>query len=414
MNRKALALGAVLGFLVAVVPSCGGTKCSPASCTGCCDAKGACVKDPDNKKAATCGKNGASCQDCGAGTCDAAQVCMGGTGGGMGGGTGGGTGGGMVTACNSTNCSGCCPAGGGSCIPYASQNANTCGGGAAACGACTTGQQCSYTAQGCVTSMVADAGPEGGKTGAPCATDTDCGFGTAGNTLKCRLATALGDGGYPGGYCTKVCDMPGQCAGDTTCVGIPERFGEVDSLCLPKCDPANGDDDCRMPDYGCYTIGEGEGICWLSNPPMIAVDAGPIPGTVGNACMTATDCQSPPSVGVYCIGFPDGGVQDGYNAGYCARDCSTPEQGCSTDGGAICFNFGNDMDPFLECAKVCNVATDGGGQGDCRTDYVCAGLTFADGGAAPQGICIPNCHNMGAGWTCPMGAGTCQANGLCQ
>ena len=49
LNYKALALGTVLGFIVAVAPSCGSTasSCGPANCnTGCCDNAGKCVTTP--------------------------------------------------------------------------------------------------------------------------------------------------------------------------------------------------------------------------------------------------------------------------------------------------------------------------------------------------------------------------------
>src|SRR5438445_447120 len=44
LNYKALALGLVLGFVVAVVPSCGTTTktCGAVNCAGCC-ASGACT-----------------------------------------------------------------------------------------------------------------------------------------------------------------------------------------------------------------------------------------------------------------------------------------------------------------------------------------------------------------------------------
>ena len=64
MNFKVLALGALLGFAVAVVPSCGASKCSVANCKGCCSADGKCVADPANSDNSACGTQGNTCVDC--------------------------------------------------------------------------------------------------------------------------------------------------------------------------------------------------------------------------------------------------------------------------------------------------------------------------------------------------------------
>lgn len=412
MNRKALALGAVLGFLVAVVPSCG-SKCSPATCnTGCCDAKGACVKDNKNKENATCGNNGNACVDCTASskTCDQTTLaCTGGTGGGMGGGMGGGTGGGSTGTCSAANCAGCCS--GNTCIAYLGQDSTACGGAGAACAACTTGMSCSHSAQGCTVQMIPDAGPEVEKTGIACQNDNECNGGNAANYLKCRKITALGDAGYQGGYCTKDCgsdSVAETCADDSTCINAGASLGEPVPFCAKNC---SGPNDCRAPGYACYDIGGGVGICWIDPFPDVKVDGGPIPTTIGNACASATDCQMPPSVGVNCITenqpLSDGGtVASGFLGGYCTRDdCDMPGNECSTDGGAICIAFNGGQ--FNQCMKHC---TPDGGQGGCRTNYICEQLGLPDGGPAPDGICYPNCNNV-QGWC---GSATCLPSGLCQ
>ncbi|MBX7113286.1 MAG: hypothetical protein K1X64_03045 [Myxococcaceae bacterium] len=419
MNRKALALGAVLGFLVAVVPSCGGnSKCSAANCsTGCCDAKGVCIKDNKNKENATCGNNGNACVDCTASskTCDAATLaCTGGTGtgggmGGTGGGTGG-TGGGTTGTCTAANCAGCCS--GNTCIPYLRQDSTSCGSAGAACAACTTGMTCSHSAQGCTTPMVVDAGPEVEKTGIACQTDAECNGGNPANYLKCRKITALGDAGYEGGYCTKDCgkDTTAEtCADDSTCINAGASLGEPTPFCAKNC---SGPNDCRTPGYKCYAIDMDVSVCWLDPLPDVKIDGGPVPTTIGNACTNPADCQMPPSVGVNCIGenlpLSDGGtVASGFVGGYCTRDdCDQSGHECSTDGGAICISFnGGD---FNQCMRHC---TPDGGQSSCRTNYVCEALGLADGGVAPDGICYPNCNNV-QGW-CGQG-GTCLPSGFCQ
>src|SRR5438105_15872439 len=98
VNFKVLALGAVLGFAVAVAPACGGSKCDASNCkNGCCDpATNKCIS-PGNTNT-QCGNAGAACVNCGAKSpvqvCGASFTCVAGTGtGGGGGSTGGGTGG---------------------------------------------------------------------------------------------------------------------------------------------------------------------------------------------------------------------------------------------------------------------------------------------------------------------------------
>ena len=96
MKIQALALGAALGFLVAIAPSCGPTQCTPANCDGCC--KGTtCVAKPLNSNNTTCGTSGNMCQDCAATstTCDSTTFTCGT------GGVGGGAGGGGTAGANS-------------------------------------------------------------------------------------------------------------------------------------------------------------------------------------------------------------------------------------------------------------------------------------------------------------------------
>jgi hypothetical protein len=83
--------GLVVGFLLAVAPSCG-RPCTAANCLGCCNAEGVCAPGVSTD---ACGANGAACAVCQACT---NGVCEGPLGGGEGGGTssGGGSGGGTA------------------------------------------------------------------------------------------------------------------------------------------------------------------------------------------------------------------------------------------------------------------------------------------------------------------------------
>ncbi|MDP3231926.1 MAG: DUF1554 domain-containing protein [Myxococcales bacterium] len=82
--------GLVVGFLLAVAPSCG-RPCTAANCLGCCNAEGVCAPGVSTD---ACGVNGAACAVC-QGCTDG--VCEGPLGGGEGGGTSG-TGGGGGSA----------------------------------------------------------------------------------------------------------------------------------------------------------------------------------------------------------------------------------------------------------------------------------------------------------------------------
>jgi len=95
-SRFILFLG--VGALLGVLASCGtGAKtCQPGSCTGCCDASGACVA---GTATSACGSGGLSCSVCAATDQCSLGVCLppgGGGGGSAGGGSGGGIGGGSV------------------------------------------------------------------------------------------------------------------------------------------------------------------------------------------------------------------------------------------------------------------------------------------------------------------------------
>ena len=112
---------------------------------------------------------------------------------------------------------------------------------------CGNGLKCDTTAGACV-----EGGPAAGKLGGACTSDPDCAASVGAGSF---CATAAN--GYPGGYCSSVCNssdsvctaggMNGQC------VAFPD---EKD--CLSKCtSPA----DCRSG-YYCYDLGGGSGgVC---------------------------------------------------------------------------------------------------------------------------------------------------------
>lgn len=140
-SLKAFALGAALGLVLAVAPSCGGgggVACDPSTCAAGCCSNNVCLAGTAING---CGKGGLACN-----TCSSGQSCTNGscgstfTGGGQGGGggTGGGTGGGAGN-CSPSNCAdGCCK--NGSCAPGTA--ADSCGTAGIMCVACGVGSGC--------------------------------------------------------------------------------------------------------------------------------------------------------------------------------------------------------------------------------------------------------------------------------
>ena len=349
MNVRALALGALVGFVVAFAPSCSPAKCGPQNCDGCCDTKGTCVKKPNNNNNTTCGSAGNTCTDCSAAssTCNpTTSQC--GTAGGVGGG-GGSTGGGDGGA----GCDGCSlPSG--TCVPLSRTTVVNCGKNAAACAACASGQLC--TAGACETPISAK------KVGDACSTDVECqgtGPTALGSLAICKLMTTSGNGAYAGGYCTLRCGTAAnQCPSGSSCVGLLPAYGEADTICWDNCSTT---DRCRTPGYGCYGLSSGN-ACWIS--PVPPLDAGTPADKVGNACTSTANCINPPETGGACLTR-----EFNYNwaGGYCTKESCISNAECSADGGAICLDITATDDV---CVQKCADSSDGG-QSTCRNGYMC-------------------------------------------
>lgn len=370
MNVRALALGAMVGFVVAIAPACSPPKCGPSNCDGCCDASGTCVKKPDNGLNTTCGSAGNACTDCSASgsTCNTTTNTCGNTGGGTGGGSGGGTGGGNT-------CAGC-RLNTGTCVPPSSQSPNNCGVNGDRCQACAAGQTC--TNGTCMTP------PPVVSVGSRCTMDSEC-QATLGAGSQCRQMTNAG-AAYQGGYCTLPCGtMAGQCPAGSTCVGGVEELGEG-NFCWKNCSNPNTIGGACGTGYACYSLGSGSGACWIyPTPPR---DAGVPADKVGQPCTADGECQNPPTNGGVCL------ARD-YNydwetlGGYCSRNNCQDNADCAADGGAICLGF---SDEEAACVQRCPDSSDGG-QSTCRNGFICEPyfITSADGGVRPStdGYCVP-------------------------
>lgn len=406
MKMRALALGAVLGFVIAIVPSCGNNTCGPQNCDGCCDGK-TCVKKPANNNNNTCGSAGNACVNCAAiqSTCNpTTSTCSGtgttgggtGTGGGSGGGTttGGGSGGGGGTTCDG------CKLPSGTCVPASNSagNSNNCGLGGSLCVTCGNDQLCT---NGLCTTP--DAGM-GVQVGSACTTDTDCeaipltanerSNRIRGFCKKTSLSVGVDPYTYQGGYCTKRCLGTPSCntdgGADNKCGFFMGFIGELENICFDGC---TANSDCRSG-YACVNFGSTArpyAMCYplltdggLPDDP----DAGP-KGTAsaGGPCADDTACQ-PPETGA-CIlsdaGFPDG---------MCISDCSitTSDDFCGPNGFCDPQLLNDPRDtrgPFIywSCFQGCSAdagtrQNDGGYWPACRTGYSCSEGNFGD-------VCLP-------------------------
>lgn len=371
MNVRALALGAMVGFVVAIAPACSPPKCGPSNCDGCCDASGACVKKPDNGLNTTCGSAGNACTNCAesGATCNpATNTCgTGGTGGGTGGGSGGGSGGG-------NGCAGC-RLSTGTCVPPASLTPNNCGKDGDRCQACAAGQTCN--------AGVCETPPPTVTIGSRCTMDSEC-QATLGPTSQCRKQTNAGSA-YAGGYCTIPCgQVAGTCPAASTCVGGVEELGEG-TFCWKNCTPPNTIGGSCGTGYACYGIGGNSGACWIyPTPPR---DAGVPADKVGNPCTADGQCQNPPETGGACLSR-----DFNYNwqalGGYCSRTNCAANADCSADGGALCLGF---TEEEAACVQRCADSSDGG-QSTCRPGFVCEPYFITvDGGQrqSTDGYCVP-------------------------
>lgn len=403
MNYKALALGSVVGFLVAVAPSCGGG--GSTSSGGGSGSKG-----------------GGTASASGGGTSTSSGGGVGSSGGGVGSSGGGGTsssggggtsssGGGSSSSCGS--CSGCCA--GAACIPLINQSKQNCGSNGAACMGCGTGQNCVNGT--CTTPPMPDGGV--GGIGAACGQASDCSNVPTGNityggqtftsNVYCKTVQDVGGAPYPGGFCTKKCLVSSNCGTNGVCLLGLGFTGEADNFCSPKCG-ANA--PCRTG-YNCVQVGTGITACLLASKDggiFDEYDAGPngAPGITGAACSDDMNCRPPDTGACIKATLPDGGPT-GYPGGSCISECtmSGSDSYCGV-GGSCGLYLDEDLtiDPrgvfiYGLCTQDCDAGVGVVGQGNCRTGYTCSG-----------GSCRPRCDNAGA--ACPQGATCNTTTGACQ
>ncbi len=354
MSLKALSLGAALGFLVAMIPSCGtpSGSCGANNCTGCCNA-GMCVA-AEKLTDSACGSAGNACSNCASSnqTCNlSTKSCIGastgggssGTGGGTSG-TGGGTTGGGSSGTGGGNTAGSGTGGGSSSMLQACDFATnpTCppgsecllNGVSGSAGTCVPGN-CSVANQDCT------------------APNTKCMVGPApdGGVYRLCLPFTLGDGGLPesaactpaqadpcqkgsqcissggAGSCRRYCHpLTAPCSMGSEC-NVLLTFGlqsgptlESHLLCTPvvACNPYT-QAPCQAME-GCMVLSANGGQC---------VPAGS--GANGAACSGSALCQR----GLQCVASGAGG-----NMGVCRNFCNV-DGGMPTCAAGQCSSLMN-------------------------------------------------------------------------
>lgn len=342
MKLKALSLGAALGFVFAVVPSCGQptTTCGPNNCTGCCNA-GMCVT-ADKLTDATCGSSGNACSNCTASqqTCNmSTKSCIGsnvtgggtsGTGGGntAGSGTGGGTANGGGTAMGGGTATGggtavrqpcdlltnpTCPTGSECVLNGVNGSTGTC-----IPGACSVLEQnCTAANTKCMVVPVGDGGVE------RVCTPFSLGDGGTADNAACQQAIpdscqrgaqciGLSGGGTP--TCRRFCGPINACGAGSECnfgvqfAATQGGASELHLVCsqVTACNPFD-QTPCQASE-ACQLGGSGMPIC---------LPAGMVMG--GGTCTTSAFCAR----GLQCVAAAAGG-QSGTCRAFCNVDGGMP------------------------------------------------------------------------------------------
>jgi hypothetical protein len=318
---------------------------------------------------------------------------------------------------DANNCGACgrvCPAGLGCANGVCTDPppANTCGGGLTTC------------ATGC-TSLLDDA-RNCGACGVPC--DGTCAGGTCSFTSgqsgfgsSCGKNTDCSGGfcadqprfGWPGGFCSSLCDSTLPCAQGQVCVGSGSSgaFG----FCRRGC---AADADCGRAGFLC-NAGACQPDCRVA--PVICQKGQICDGPTGRCVAAATPtcvqpqmtCPTPDRLGSYCTNPSS----DPGNCGGCGRVCpnglmcqggvcggtavcGAPLQACKDPTGiSICTDVARDINNCGACGKVCGagaVCTGGACQGGGGT-YPGLAACAASGGA-------PMCTNL---YSDPNNCGAC-------
>ncbi|MGV3620435.1 MAG: hypothetical protein ACO1OB_06445 [Archangium sp.] len=383
---------------------CGDPPCNSSTCpTGCCDSSDTC----QSASQSNCGQLGNACVQCQLGQQCNLGICMGnnqfGGGSGSTGGGAGSTGGGA----GSTG-GGAGNTGGGAGSTGGGSGSTGGGAGSTGGGAGSTGGGAGSTGGG-AGSTGGGAGSTGGGAGS-----TGGGAGTGGGSQPPACGPSNCAGCCSGTSCIMNPSVIACGTGGQTCQTCGNGDTCLSGECIPAaaCDQTTCPNGCCDPMFGC-TAGNTNSSCGWGGAQCQSCLLGPT--CQSQACTTVA--QFP---GAACSSDSSCKANDGSSAaptgtcqtpgtiwpnGYCLPPCANGT--CAT---GTCLNFGSASAPNPRCAGNCTGP--GTGQSNCRTGYVCLGLTGANGQTAPFGVCFPNCNNS-VSQLCPSPS-TCSSLGYCQ
>jgi hypothetical protein len=339
----------------------GMAPCGPNTCTGCCASNGQCLAGTAN---ATCGGKGQTCGLCTAGQTCRDQACV------------------AVPVCNAMTCSnGCCW--GGTCLPFSSQTSGSCGVGGGSCTPCATGDTCAFgkcgmgnpcnsgsclgccAGQVCIPTSIQTSNLCGAQasTCQSCGAGKLCSNGVCGSPTTCNASNCAGccESGkclLPTMQTAALCGVSGNacksCPSGTTCGGgvctaMPCGPQNCAGCCGQgqNCLGGTSASACGIGGKVCQTCASGQ-VC--GGAACISV---PFP-KFGDPCGSNGDCAGA-GLGAYCRKITTSGAL--YQGGFCTRNCTTDAGvsiGCSAS--SVCLDtLGSYGEQATVCSPVCSV-----------------------------------------------------------
>lgn len=338
MRTLPLLLGLLVGFVVAVLPSCGPPACSAASCPlGCCDASGRCQASSNS----TCGVRGAVCASCSLTESCLSGACMTGS---SGAGTGGGpTGGGSGTGGGTSS--------GGYSAFLDNFSAAYCQK-AIQCGSLPASSQAECAIV--IRTLFATSGS--GLGSGYVATERSVRAGAAtfnatqGQACLASIANITCVNGQPSGsptdctgFTTPVAAAGGACFNSTDCTDTTLSCNGA--ACARTCTPGGN-------------LGEGCKADRTCNTPFV--------------CISGT-CRNEPAPGSQCSGFDSCGPRQECRTGVCVALPAI---------GAACPNFRCVPGAYCDTSRVCQAQKPL--NSGCSSSSECL-----DGALCPAGTCVP-------------------------
>ena len=136
-------------------------------------------------------------------------------------------------------------------MPTNQQGHEVCGFFGDVCGRCAFDEGC--VGGKCQPVIMFDGGNPFAAIGDSCIDDFDC--GNDGLTFCIPEESGGQPTGFPGGYCSRLCDME-LCPGNAACIEAQTTGGEIINICLRSCSATQ----CRMG-YQC-SLRDNQAVCF--------------------------------------------------------------------------------------------------------------------------------------------------------